>query len=185
MRRVVDLGVYVHFPWCRARCPYCDFSIAVARRGAIPHARYADAILAELHARAPRFAGRTLASIYFGGGTPSLWDPDQIARVIGAVRAGWDGDDVEVTVEANPDDCSPETLRRLRHAGANRLSIGAQSFTDADLVALGRVHDAQRARDAVAAACAAGFDDVSLDLIYALPGRGPGDWERTLETAVA
>lgn len=177
----MDLGVYVHFPWCHARCPYCDFAIAVARKE-IPHRRYADAVLAELEARATRFAGRRLRSIYFGGGTPSLWDPGEIARVIAAVRARWPEPDLEITVEANPDDAA--RFAGLHAAGARRLSLGGQSFDDGELVFLGREHRGAQLARAVAAAREAGFDEISLDLIYALPGRDLTDWRRTLARAV-
>lgn len=183
-----ELGVYVHFPWCRRRCPYCDFAIAVAPLARIPHERYADAVLEELDARAPRFRpGRALRSIYFGGGTPALWRADCIARVVVAVRRAFDAEraPLEVTVEANPNDCTAEALRALRAAGANRLSIGAQAFDDRALVQLGRDHGAAESRAAVARARAAGFENVSLDLIYALPGRTLDDWRRTLDDAVA
>src|SRR5262249_4064976 len=166
----LDLGVYVHFPWCRARCPYCDFAIAVAPLEDIPHVRYADQVLAELEARAPRFAGHRLVSIYFGRGTPALWRADQIGRVRAAIGDAFGGEPDEVTVEANPNDCVPETLAALAEAGVGRLSIGAQAFRDDDLVFLGRDHDALAAARAVAAARAAGFAEVSLDLICALPG---------------
>lgn len=182
---MADLGVYVHFPWCRARCPYCDFAIAIAPLQDIPHDRYADGVLAELAARAPRFPGRTLRSIYFGGGTPALWRPDALARVVAGVRATWSHSDIELTVEANPLDCSDAALASLRAIGVNRLSIGAQSFDDGELVALGRDHDGARALHALAAARRAGFDDVSLDLIFALPGRTVADWRRTLDRAIA
>jgi putative oxygen-independent coproporphyrinogen III oxidase len=181
----VELGVYIHFPWCRRRCPYCDFAIAVAPDEKIPHEPYADAVLAELAARAGRFAGRRLVSIYFGGGTPALWRPDQIARVIGRVRETFDGGtDLEISVEANPNDATAAALAALRDAGVNRLSVGTQSFEDAELVQLGRDHDARHALTAVSLARAAGFRSVSLDLIYALPGRSLADWERTLARAV-
>jgi oxygen-independent coproporphyrinogen-3 oxidase len=179
----VELGLYVHFPWCRARCPYCDFAIAVAPLVEIPHERYTGAILAELAARAPRFPGRTLRTIYFGGGTPALWRPAEIARVIAAARAAFPGEPEEITVEANPNDAA--AFPALRAAGANRLSIGAQSFDDEELVRLGRDHDGASGLAALDAARAAGFDNVSLDLIYALPGRTLADWRRTLARAAA
>jgi putative oxygen-independent coproporphyrinogen III oxidase len=193
----VDLGVYIHFPWCRRRCPYCDFAIAV---GEPDHAGWTQAILAELAARTPLFQrGRALRSIYFGGGTPSLWRAEEIARVRGEVErafpraggsAGGSGEgeeDLEITVEANPNPhhLGPATLAGLRAAGVNRLSIGAQAFDDGELRFLGRDHDARAAADAVAAARAAGFDNVSLDLICALPGRSAADFRRSLERAVA
>ena len=172
-------GVYVHFPWCRARCPYCDFAIAVAPVADIPHRRYADAVLEELAVRSERFAAGELVSIYFGGGTPALWDPAQLGRVRAAVAAAFPrvrGADLEVTVEANPLDCTRERL-------ANRLSVGTQAFSDGDLVALGRDHDARAAEAAIGAARDAGFANVSLDLIYAVPGRR--DFGRSLDRAVA
>ena len=175
----VDFGVYVHFPWCRARCPYCDFAIAVAPLEAIPHDRYADHVLAELAARAPRFEGLRLLSIYFGGGTPALWRADALGRVRAAIADRF-GAPVEVTVEANPNDCRPEVLGPLADAGVTRLSIGAQAFRDDDLVFLGRDHDAEAAARAYAEARTAGFAEISLDLICALPGR-PIALDRALE----
>ena len=183
----MDLGVYIHFPWCRERCPYCDFAIAIAPLAEIPHQRYADAILAELEARAPRYHSRNLVSIYFGGGTPALWRAAQIERVIAAVRARFAAAapaDLEITVEANPNDCTPATLAALAAAGVNRLSIGAQAFRDEELVQLGRDHDARAAAAALATARAAGFARVSLDLIFALPGRSLADWQRPLARAL-
>lgn len=181
---MADVGVYVHFPWCRIRCPYCDFAVAVAPLADIPHDAYADAVLAELERRAPDYSGRVLRSIYFGGGTPALWRADALARVIAAVRDRL-GDPAEITVEANPQDCVPGTLAALRAAGVTRLSIGAQSFRDDDLVFLGRDHSATASLAAAAAARAAGFPVVSLDLIFALPGRTLDDWRRTLDAACA
>jgi putative oxygen-independent coproporphyrinogen III oxidase len=181
----VELGVYVHFPWCRERCPYCDFAIAVAKLADIPHQRYADAVLAELEARAPRYPGRELVSIYFGGGTPALWHAAQIERVIRRIRERFPAPaPLEITVEANPNDCTPRTLAALAAAGVNRLSIGAQAFRDDELVQLGRDHDARAAAAAVVNARAAGFASVSLDLIFALPGRSLADWQGTLARAL-
>ena len=176
-------GVYVHFPWCRARCPYCDFAIAVAPVVDIPHRRYADAMLEELAVRAERFAKNRLVSIYFGGGTPALWNPEELGRVRAGVAARFGHDVLEITVEANPNDCRPDTLAALRAAGVSRLSIGTQAFGDAELVTLGRDHDAAAAEGAVVAARAAGMTHVSLDLIYAVPGRR--DFGRSLDRALA
>jgi oxygen-independent coproporphyrinogen-3 oxidase len=183
----MDLGLYVHFPWCRARCPYCDFAIAVQPLAEIPHEAYADAVLAELARFAGRFVDRRLVSIYFGGGTPALWRADRIARVIEAGTAAFAdrAGSLEITVEANPNDCVPATLEALRAAGVNRLSIGTQAFDDGALVALGRDHGAAHARRALPAARAAGFENVSLDLIYALPGRTIDDWRRTVDEAAS
>ncbi|MCS6912119.1 MAG: radical SAM family heme chaperone HemW [Myxococcota bacterium] len=175
-------GVYVHFPYCRQRCPYCDFAVSV--QPSVPHERYRDQVLAELAARAPLYAGRALVSIYFGGGTPSLWRPDCIAAVRRAVLATFPprpGIEPEVTVEADPADLSDEVLLGLRAAGVNRLSLGVQSLTDRHLLRLGRQHDAAQARSAVARARAAGFANLSLDLMIGLPGQRWRELEEDLE----
>src|SRR5690606_489754 len=126
-----------HFPWCRKRCPYCDFAVEV---GEVPHERYLDAILRELDARAPAFAGE-LASIYLGGGTPSLWRPDCVARAVAAIRERLGGPELrEVTIAANPTDVTPANLDAWRAAGIGRISIGVQSLEPAELVVLGRDH---------------------------------------------
>src|SRR4051812_15131423 len=119
-------GVYIHFPYCRKRCPYCDFAVHARQR--IPHERYADAVLAELAARAPLFPGRRAVSVYFGGGTPGLWESACLARVLDGVKRQFGGEPLEVTVEANPDDLPRAQLDALRAAGVNRLSIGVQSL---------------------------------------------------------
>src|SRR5580704_4054191 len=123
-------GVYVHFPWCLAKCPYCDFVSYVTP--AIDHAGYADAVLRELESRAPAFAGRRVESIFFGGGTPSLWDARELGRVLEGIRRrlGAAGDSIEVTVECNPTSIDGDRARALLDAGVNRLSIGVQSLTD-------------------------------------------------------
>ncbi len=169
----VDLGVYIHFPWCRKLCPYCDFPVVVAR-GEPPHQAYLAAILGELDAQAARFAGRTLRSIYFGGGTPSLWEPACLAAVIAAVRARWPGAAaLELTVEANPVDCTPARMAAWRAAGIERVSIGVQSWADDELAALGRDHRMGDGPAAIARARAAGFAAVSADLILGAPGVAP------------
>jgi putative oxygen-independent coproporphyrinogen III oxidase len=181
------LGVYVHFPFCSVRCPYCDF--AVDTRAEIPHDAYADAVVAELAARAAWFAGAgPLVSIYFGGGTPGLWRPDALGRVIAAARATFRAPpvaDLEITVEVNPGETNAAQLRALRRQGVNRLSIGIQALEDRLLVALGRNHDAAAGPAAVAAARAAGFDDVSIDLIFGVPGQSLDDWRRAVDAALA
>src|SRR3954469_25937182 len=150
-------GVYIHFPYCRKRCPYCDF--AVHARARIPHEAYADAVRRELQARAPLYAGRALTSVYFGGATPGLWRGDCLASVLEAVRATFPaaGPFVEVTVEANPDDLPREQLDLMVAAGVNRLSLGAQSLQDKHLRSLGRTHGATEVERAVAEARAAGI----------------------------
>jgi oxygen-independent coproporphyrinogen-3 oxidase len=181
------LGVYVHFPFCGVRCPYCDF--AVDTRTDIPHDAYADAVIAELAARRAWFEGAgPLASIYFGGGTPGLWRPDALARVLEAVRATFGAPDaasLEITVEANPGEVDEPPLRALFAAGVNRLSLGAQAFEDRLLRTLGRNHAAAAIPVAVRAARAAGFEALSLDLIFAVPGQSRDDWRRALEATIA
>ena len=178
-------GVYVHFPYCRVHCPYCDFAVAVRSR--IPHAEYADAVIAELRERAPGFAGRDLVSIYFGGGTPSLWDPACVARVVSAICQlfGARADDLEITVEANPDLLPRKLLDDLRAAGVNRLSLGVQSLAPMQLVTLGRLHSAKEPIAAIADARAAGFLRVSLDLMYGLPSQSLEDLARDLDGVLA
>lgn len=165
-------GVYVHFPYCRRRCPYCDF--AVAARRTIPHARYQRQVQAEIADRAGLFAGRRAVSVYFGGGTPSLWAPESVAAVREAALRAFPppaGVSPEVTLEADPTDLSREGLAALRAAGVTRLSLGVQSLRDERLRALGRLHSAAQALAAVAAARAAGFDNLSVDLMIGLPGQ--------------
>src|SRR5438874_9860594 len=128
-----SLGVYVHFPWCLKKCPYCDFVSFAKARDEIDHRRYADAVIAEIDARRAAFEGRALASVFFGGGTPSLWDAGELARVLAAVRARAERDagEVEITVECNPTSLDEAKARALKDAGVNRLSVGVQGL-DAD-----------------------------------------------------
>ncbi len=157
-------GVYVHFPWCAHRCPYCDFAVTTEPQPG--ERRYARAVLAELALRAPAFDGLLPASIYLGGGTPSLWDPDEVAEVLGAVRARFCfPPDAEVTLEANPESCDRARLRAWRAAGVNRISVGAQSFDPGVLAKLGRRHGPEAAERAIREA-AEGIGNVSVDLIY-------------------
>ncbi|HVV16614.1 MAG TPA: radical SAM family heme chaperone HemW [Polyangia bacterium] len=181
------LGVYVHFPFCAVRCPYCDF--AVDTRVDIPHAEYANAVTAEMAARAPWFAGAgPLVSVYFGGGTPGLWRPDAVARVIeaaGTTYGAAGAADLEITVEVNPGEAAVDHLRALHAAGVNRLSIGLQALDDALLAALGRNHDAAAGPAAVRAARAAGFDNLSVDLMFGVPGQSLDAWRRDVDAVVA
>jgi putative oxygen-independent coproporphyrinogen III oxidase len=165
-------------PWCLAKCPYCDFVSYVTP--AIDHAGYADAVLRELESRAPAFAGRRVESIFFGGGTPSLWDARELGRVLEGIRRrlGAAGDSIEVTVECNPTSIDGDRARALLDAGVNRLSIGVQSLTDDRLRFLGRLHDAAGARAAVLGALSAGVPRVSADLIFGLPDQPPGEARR-------
>ena len=169
------LHVYVHFPWCLEKCPYCDFVSYKTERTQIDHEGYADALVRELDARAPAFEGHELASIFFGGGTPSLWEPKALGRVIGAIRAAFPRErtaagGVEITSESNPTSLDEARAASLVEAGVNRLSVGVQSLDDDRLKYLGRLHDATLAVRAVKAAIATGAR-VSADLIVGLPGQ--------------
>jgi len=170
-------SIYVHFPYCLEKCPYCDFVSYKTERTAIDHAAYADAVLAELDARAPAFQGRAVASVFFGGGTPSLWDPRQLGRVLRAIRA-MTTSDLEVTVECNPTSLDAARAAALAEAGVNRLSIGVQSLRDEELAFLGRLHDARGALEAVRAALASPIPRVSADLIFGLPDQAPAEAAR-------
>ncbi|HLL85563.1 MAG TPA: radical SAM family heme chaperone HemW [Longimicrobium sp.] len=165
-------GIYIHFPYCLSKCPYCDFASTVAKR--IPEERYTDAIKSELALRAAeaRFEGREVHSIFLGGGTPSLWAPERVGEVLAALRERVPlAKDAEVTLEANPGASDAERFAGFREAGINRLSIGVQSFQPSTLQALGRSHDGDMAERAFRAARAAGFDNVSMDFIYGVHGQ--------------
>ena len=172
--------LYVHVPFCRLVCAYCDFVTVGGRAADIP--RYVDALLAELDTRE---APGELRTIYFGGGTPSLLDASYVERVIRAALDRWEAADLaEVTLEANPSAREAPNWAGLRGAGVTRISLGVQSLRDAELVTLARGHTATEARDAYAAARVAGFESVSVDLIYGIPGQSTFDWVAGLEAAV-
>lgn len=177
-------GVYVHFPYCLSKCPYCDFASVVAAE--VPHRRYLAAIERELELRATEHSTRGVESLYFGGGTPSLWETDCVASVIGTVdRLFGLAPGCEITLEANPGASDAERFGALREAGVNRLSIGVQSFHPKILAGLGRRHSPDEAVHAYEAAREAGFDNVSLDLIFGGPGQTPGMARSDVEKAVA
>ena len=175
MNDSIPMALYVHMPWCVRKCPYCDFN-SHGVRGQPPYAGYVDALLADLDADLADFgtaaSGREIVSIFFGGGTPSLFDGTQITRLLEGVRARLDlTDDCEITLETNPGTVEHGHFDGYREAGVNRLSFGVQSFDDAMLGRLGRIHSAREAEQAFAQARAAGFDNINLDLMYALPGQ--------------
>lgn len=172
--------LYVHVPFCRLVCAYCDFVTVGGRARDIP--RYVEALLGELGLRP---ASGILATVYFGGGTPSLLPADAVGRVLQAAVDHWGSEPDEVTLEANPSERETPDWVALRDAGVNRLSIGVQSLSDADLVALARGHTAAEARAAYAAARRAGFDNISIDLIYGVPGQTLDGWHGGLLAAVA
>ena len=181
------LSLYVHVPWCIRKCPYCDFNSHALRgsRSDLPQQRYVDALIADLEASLPFIWGRRIHTIFIGGGTPSLFEPAQIERLLGAVRARLPLEPgCEITLEANPGSFERDRFRAFRAAGVTRLSIGVQSFDDARLAALGRVHDAAEARAALAEAQSA-FATFNIDLMYALPGQTLADCEADLAAALA
>ena len=179
------LSLYVHFPWCVRKCPYCDFN-SHALRDDPDEDQWIDALLADLDRELPEVAGRQIRSIFLGGGTPSLFRPESIARLLTAIRhrlpVAADG---EITLEANPGTVEQARFREYRAAGVNRLSLGIQSFDDDRLRALGRIHDGREARTAVEAAHGAGFPELNLDLMFALPGQTLAQMQADLAQAIA
>jgi oxygen-independent coproporphyrinogen-3 oxidase len=197
------LGLYVHVPFCSAICNYCNFNRGLFDKDL--KTRYVDAVVAEIRNQSairpstssgrpepvkgpnPQSAASPSAdTIYFGGGTPSLLEPDEIARIVDACEGAFDvSRDLEVTMEANPESITGERLRAYRDAGVNRLSVGVQSFREDELRRLSRLHSVARARDAFGEARAAGFDNVSLDLMMWLPEQSVGQWLESVDAAIA
>jgi oxygen-independent coproporphyrinogen-3 oxidase len=177
------LSLYIHLPWCVRKCPYCDFN-SHELRAALPEREYVDALTADLEQCLPRIWGRPVYTIFFGGGTPSLFSPQAVDAVLQAVRARVRLDAAaEITLEANPGTVDAAHFEGYRAAGVNRLSIGVQSFDEANLKALGRIHDGAQARQAIELAQRR-FDNVNVDLMYALPGQTLENALADIETAV-
>ena len=178
MQPLPPLSLYIHFPWCIAKCPYCDFN-SHSLRGELPAREYVDALLADLGLVDKSLLARPLVSIFMGGGTPSLFPPDEMARLLRAIAEQFEyGPATEITMEANPGAVEHAAFSDYRAAGINRLSLGVQSFADAKLRLLGRIHDSSVAHKAFAEARAAGFTNINLDLMFALP-------EQSLMEAIA
>lgn len=177
------LSLYVHIPWCLKKCPYCDFN-SHERRGEIPEAEYVAALTADLEFALPSIWGRRVSSVFFGGGTPSLFSVQAIDEILGAVRARVPlAPGAEITLEANPGTFEKQKFEGYRSAGVNRLSLGVQSFQRCFLVALGRVHDEREAQEAAGAAIDI-FGNVNLDLMYALPGQTAADARADVRVAL-
>ena len=175
-------GLYVHWPYCAAKCPYCDFNSHVT--GSVDHARWRAAFLSEIARLGGETGGRELNSIFFGGGTPSLMAPDTVGAIIQAAAAAWRfADDIEITLEANPTSVEAGKFAAFREAGVNRVSVGVQALNDDDLRRLGRLHTADEARRAVEIA-ASTFDRFSFDLIYARQSQTLGNWRAELAQAL-
>ncbi|MGE0650312.1 MAG: radical SAM family heme chaperone HemW [Alphaproteobacteria bacterium] len=186
MTGAAPFGLYVHWPFCRSKCPYCDFNSHVAE--AIDHRRWRDAYRREMEAMAPRVAGRAPASIFFGGGTPSLMEPETVATVIDTARVlwpeGWRAGEPEITLEANPTSIEAAKFAAFRDAGVNRVSVGVQALDDEALRFLGREHSADEALAALAVAQET-FARVNADMIYARPGQGVSDWRSELRRLIS
>lgn len=191
LQALPPLSLYVHLPWCIKKCPYCDFNSHEWRsqeadgQQAMPEHRYIDALLADLEASLPLVWGRPVHSIFIGGGTPSLFEPASIDRLISGIRARLPLEaEAEITLEANPGTFEKDRFKAFRAAGVTRLSIGVQSFNDAHLKVLGRVHNRDQAMAAVEEAQSA-FDTFNLDVMYALPGQTLADLRQDIETALS
>ncbi|MEF2072064.1 radical SAM family heme chaperone HemW [Consotaella aegiceratis] len=176
-------GVYVHWPFCAAKCPYCDFNSHV-RHQAIDQERYARAFAREIATMAGRSRGQTVTSIFLGGGTPSLMKPETVGAILESVAANWTvAPQAEITMEANPSSVEADRFRGYRAAGVNRLSLGVQALNDTDLRLLGRLHDVEQALTAIGLAREI-FPRLSFDLIYARPGQSVAAWEAELAQAI-
>ena len=179
------LALYVHLPWCLKKCPYCDFNSHEADKKELPESRYLDALVADLDAALPQVWGRRVISVFIGGGTPSLFSPAGIDRLLADIRARLPLEPgCEITLEANPGTFERERFRAYRAAGVTRLSVGVQSFDDELLQRIGRVHDGAQARAALAEAREA-FETFNLDLMYALPGQSLAQLHADLDTALS
>jgi oxygen-independent coproporphyrinogen-3 oxidase len=183
-RRYMTLSLYIHIPFCLSKCLYCDFASVPLAGDDL--SSYVEGVCTEMALRRNSLEGPAAATLYLGGGTPSLLSPHLVERLLDAARSQYAlSSDAEVTLEANPGTVDESRLAAYRRAGVNRLSLGLQSFDDQQLVFLGRVHTADEARSAFAAARRAGFDNIGVDLIHSLPGQSSHDWRQELEEAVA
>ena len=180
-----NVGLYVHIPFCAAKCSYCDFYSLAHREDRMDD--YCAALTQHLREVAPRMAGQQVDTVYFGGGTPSYLGHKRLSALLKTIRKGYAlTADAEITLEANPDSAGDvKALKLLRKAGFNRLSLGAQAMDDEMLRRLGRIHTAQQVHEAVSAARSAGFQNISIDLMYGLPGQTMDHWQRTLADAIA
>ncbi len=177
-----QIAIYFHWPFCLSKCPYCDFNVHITND--IDHAAWKEAYLKAVHYYADLTLGREAVSVFFGGGTPSLMEPETVRAVLDLVKERWPcASDIEVTLEANPTSVETKKFEQFAKAGVNRVSLGVQSLNDADLKFLGRKHDAAQATGAIKAARGI-FGRVSFDLIYARPGQSLKDWREELGRAL-
>jgi oxygen-independent coproporphyrinogen III oxidase len=177
-------GVYVHIPFCLAKCVYCDFYSVV--ESSESQDRFADSLIREIDIVAQsNWKEQEFDTIYFGGGTPSLLNPEQLGAIIGSLRGHFRiVSNAEITIEINPETAGKDYFDKLPASGVNRISIGIQSFNDTELRTLGRIHDAKTARQAIELACQAGFNNFTIDLIFGIPGQNLESWRQTLEIAI-
>jgi len=183
-RTLPPLSLYIHFPWCERKCPYCDFNSHEVK-GTIPQAAYVDSLIQDLENDLPLIWGRRISSIFIGGGTPGLMSPDALNSLLSAIRARLPiSPDTEITLEANPGTIDQSKFNEFYSLGINRLSIGAQSFDDACLQQLGRIHNARESVAAIEIAYKAGFDNVNIDLMFGLPGQNQSSALNDIRTAI-
>ena len=169
-KEAVPLSLYIHLPWCVRKCPYCDFNSHETKKEDIEEKKYIDALIRDLEFELPRIWGRSIISIFIGGGTPSLFSAEALDQLLSALRARLNiHPEIEITLEANPGTAEAEKFKDYRSLGINRLSIGVQSFNDEHLGSLGRIHNAGEARSAIAMAKNAGFENFNIDLMFGLP----------------
>ena len=186
LSNTLPLALYIHLPWCVRKCPYCDFNSHEIKGGSFPQQEYVDAVVRDLKFSAGLFQGRELVSVFFGGGTPSVMPARAIGSILEAVDAvSALSTDTEITLEANPGTVDSERFAAYRSLGVNRLSIGVQSFSDARLAAIGRIHDGNEAVSALETAVGAGFSNINIDLMYGLPGQTVEDAMSDLDRAVS
>ena len=179
------LSLYIHIPWCVQKCPYCDFNSHTIKQG-IPEQQYLQALITDLEQELPDVWGRRVQTIFIGGGTPSTFSPDAINEIINSIRARIPlSPNAEITMEANPGTLDNSRLKGFFEAGINRLSVGVQSFDDGLLKNIGRIHDAKQATAAIESAHKAGFENINLDLMFALPGQTPQLAKKDVQTAVS
>ena len=179
------LSLYIHLPWCVKKCPYCDFNSHEFSPSGLEEEQYIDALIRDLETELPRVWGRTIISVFIGGGTPSLFSPDALDKLLSAIRARLNiHPQIEITLEANPGTAEADKFSSYREIGINRLSLGVQSFNDENLKALGRIHDSAEAINAIELTKAAGFDDFNIDLMFGLPKQTINDALNDLEMAV-
>jgi len=179
------LSLYIHLPWCVKKCPYCDFNSHEFSSTGFEEENYIEALIRDLDSELPRIWGRTINTVFIGGGTPSLFSPESLDKLLSAIRARLNiHPAIEITLEANPGTAEAEKFRGFREIGINRLSLGVQSFNDKYLKSLGRIHDAAQAHHAIELSQAAGFENYNIDLMFGLPGQSISDALEDLDKAV-